>query len=111
MKLYATVTSERATKGQGGNKFLAIQVKDEKEKCILTIAMNFDGLGQWHIAKAFGEYRAMCEMEKAINESIMGWLYKQEKKGKKQKGERKCLRCGDPLRSEDDLICGHHNLE
>ena len=30
MKLYATVTSERATKGQGGNKFLNIELKAEK---------------------------------------------------------------------------------
>jgi len=26
MKLYATVTSERASKGQGGNKFIAIDL-------------------------------------------------------------------------------------
>ena len=24
---------------------------------------------------------------------------------------RHCLRCGDELRTEDDLICGYHNLE
>lgn len=25
--------------------------------------------------------------------------------------DRKCLRCKDVLRVEDDLICGYHNLE
>ena len=29
MKLYATTTSERASKGQGGNQFLTIEIKAE----------------------------------------------------------------------------------
>ena len=29
MKLYATVTSERASKGQGGNEFIVVELKDE----------------------------------------------------------------------------------
>lgn len=32
MRLYATTTSERATKGQGGNKHLIIEVLVESEK-------------------------------------------------------------------------------
>ena len=36
MKLYATTTSERASKGQGGNKKLLIEVKDDNKE---TIAM------------------------------------------------------------------------
>jgi hypothetical protein len=32
MKLYATTTSERATKGQGGNDYLHVSVCDEREK-------------------------------------------------------------------------------
>jgi hypothetical protein len=36
MKLYATVTSERATKGQGGNKYLAIEIEAEKLEGIPT---------------------------------------------------------------------------
>lgn len=85
MKLYATTTSERASKGQGGNEYLFLQVKNEKEKPILTIAFDFDGLGQWHIAKAFGEYRAMYEMREAINQSIDGWFFEQEQKAKGEK--------------------------
>ena len=38
MKLYATVSSERATKGQGGNQFLEIEIKAEKLKGIPTRA-------------------------------------------------------------------------
>lgn len=37
MKLYATTTSERASKGQGGNKFLCIEVQNEKKEVICEI--------------------------------------------------------------------------
>lgn len=32
MKLYATTTSERATKGQGGNQFLSINIQAGKDR-------------------------------------------------------------------------------
>ena len=32
MKLYATITSERASKGQGGNKYLLIELTIENDK-------------------------------------------------------------------------------
>lgn len=41
MKLYATVTSERASKGQGGNKYLIIEVKAEKFDGIPTRANQY----------------------------------------------------------------------
>ncbi len=41
MKLYATVTSERATKGQGGNKYLIIEIKAEKFDGIPTRANQY----------------------------------------------------------------------
>lgn len=34
MKLYATVTSERASKGQGGNDYLTIVVRNKEQQCI-----------------------------------------------------------------------------
>jgi hypothetical protein len=34
MRLYATTTSERATKGQGGNDYLKIIVRNEGQQCI-----------------------------------------------------------------------------
>ena len=37
MKLYATTTSERARKGQGGNEVLNIVVRNEKQQCIAHI--------------------------------------------------------------------------
>ena len=43
MKLYATTTSERASKGQGGNKFLEINILDEHKNEILFIRCIPDG--------------------------------------------------------------------
>lgn len=40
MKLYATVTSERASKGQGGNKFIDIEFKNEKKETILELSFH-----------------------------------------------------------------------
>lgn len=39
MKLYATITSERASEGQGGNKYLDIKVIDENRHdiCIIRV--------------------------------------------------------------------------
>lgn len=44
MKLYATVSSERATKGQGGNEYLNIDVKNEAEVVILSVRAFPSGL-------------------------------------------------------------------
>jgi len=41
MKLYATITSERATKGQGG-KWLDIIVLDESQKKLLDMRIEHD---------------------------------------------------------------------
>lgn len=35
MKLYATITSERATKGQGGNEFVDVQMLNENKEPFL----------------------------------------------------------------------------
>lgn len=37
MKLYATTTSERASKGQGGNDFLDINITNEHKEIIANI--------------------------------------------------------------------------
>lgn len=82
MKLYATVQSERATKGQGGQKFINIEVKDEKENIIVSgrletfdngISIYFTTIGQSH------------------NQSINSFYnYFTDQKGKKQKDEKTC---------------------
>lgn len=41
MKLYATTTSERASKGQGGNNYLTIDITDETGKRLFpTLSVN-----------------------------------------------------------------------
>lgn len=40
MKLYATTTSERATKGQGGNNYIDIVLKDHNERILFNIVIS-----------------------------------------------------------------------
>lgn len=42
MKLYATVQSERATKGQGGNKFIRMELTAENKEYFGTIEFSPD---------------------------------------------------------------------
>ena len=44
MKLYATVTSERASKGQGGNEYIEVVLKDEEQKIRYIINYTQDGI-------------------------------------------------------------------
>lgn len=39
MKLYATTTSERATKGQGGNEYLRIEIMNEEGERLANITI------------------------------------------------------------------------
>jgi hypothetical protein len=73
MKLYATIQSERATKGQGGNDYLNINIKDENEKVVWTI----------HCEK-ITKNRVILELFSIPNETIR--LY-HDIKSKRQKGE------------------------
>ena len=56
MKLYATTTSERASKGQGGNEYLDILVEDYKK---LMLEKKFERLSF--------EIRDMLNEGKAVN--------------------------------------------
>lgn len=47
MKLYATVTSERATKGQGG-EYLDIELKNELKICFASIKVRGQELEIWY---------------------------------------------------------------
>ena len=44
MKLYATTTSERASKGQGGNKYLNIEIQNEEAERIYRLNITNDVL-------------------------------------------------------------------
>jgi hypothetical protein len=79
MKLYATTTSERASKGQGGNDYLDIEILNESQYPIMQIH-----------AKPFGEnglIHAIIRIDGQEKILWAGYL-----KGKSQKGE-KCYKC------------------
>ena len=42
MKLYATTTSERATKGQGGNDYIDIIINDDTKRVIAQIQLWYE---------------------------------------------------------------------
>ncbi|HVM60180.1 MAG TPA: hypothetical protein VMV72_04870 [Verrucomicrobiae bacterium] len=75
MKLYATVTSERATKGQGGNDFLNIVITNEHEEEIMRVHANGRGKEKPRIAISFDGDK-LCFPPQPI-----------DIKGKRQKGE------------------------
>ena len=130
MKLYATVTSERAQKSQGGNNFVEVQVRGEDRNTIIAglrilpddtnyrITI-FDGKGYNTTYIPKGE-KGRCNLcykassHKATNGQA--WEYCEEhykelqnlKKGEKQKGE-KCWH--ESIRKENGKeICNKCNL-
>lgn len=75
MKLYATITSERATKGQGGNQFLNIIIRDQNQEEMMRVLVNGRGKEKPRISIAFDSDK-LCFPPQPI-----------DLKGKKQKGE------------------------
>lgn len=100
MRLYATTTSERATKGQGGNKQLDIDILIcDRNTPRYHISINPDKL---------------IFTERGYSEPLLIRYHKdiweQETKGKRQKGEKKCLYftdCGNytPQNDAEAMLC------
>jgi uncharacterized ferredoxin-like protein len=86
MKLYATTTSERASKGQGGNQFLTIEIQAEGWTGIPTRT----NLYRLSISKADENGGLYAEIMKYSNHEI---IVLDNIKGNKQKGEN-CYICG-----------------
>lgn len=83
MKLYATITSERATKGQGGNNFIDAAFTVD-EKTVLTVSIELE-----HMKK--GEpYNVIVKDGKGFE--VYGELI-ETIKGEKQKGDNRCELC------------------
>lgn len=91
MKLYATTTSERASKGQGGNKFITVEITANKQ-VIALIKVFPSPVGQ--ITKGYDNFivqwletnREGKETGIVTHGDVRG--VKQEQKGKSQKGEK-----------------------
>lgn len=86
MKLYATTTSERATKGQGGNDYLEINVTDEQGDIIANIAIT---PRKFEVSKPIVRLRYNTHLSEIVinemaNDSNDFWGVNKEK-GEKQK--------------------------
>jgi hypothetical protein len=93
MKLYATTTSERATKGQGG-KWLNIEISDEKANPLWIIQVrDYD---------FFNELRLIFPAQ--LKESLVFEI----PKGKKQKGEKCSTKDCKNYAQADDPKCPAH---
>jgi hypothetical protein len=93
MKLYATTTSERATKGQGG-KHIDIQLQGEGGQELGVISARYDEynkeyfLNYWHKSKCISINRI------------------KEVKGKSQKGECKICKFTNNIDLDKNGVCG-----
>ncbi len=98
MKLYATVTSERASKGQGG-KELDIQIKNEAGEAICSINVADGGVdNEW--PNGCTVITAHHEINRTIVRRIP-WDNLKKTKGEKQKGEVKKWVPGMPRLKRD----------
>lgn len=91
MKLYATITSERASKSQGGNEWIETILSVDRVSKV-RLYMDADAI------RLYG----------GENGSIL--LYEQHEKGKRQKGEM-CAYCERPATRERDgheKVCDEH---
>lgn len=98
MKLYATVTSERASKGQGGKELSIIVRNEKKHPCIaLKVIMDITGRMRGNL---------YVDIVHATVESQGTFIQDADKyktKGKKQKGE--CPTCGETENRHSDDAC------
>jgi hypothetical protein len=99
MKLYATITSERASKGQGGNQFLTIEIKAEGFTGIPTRA----NLYRLSLSKNDndGDGGLYAELLKYSNGEI---IVLDNIKGEKQKNGEHIHKWGSPKESETGEI-------
>jgi len=82
MKLYATIQSERATKGQGGNQYLIIEIKAEKLEGIPTRS------NIYRLNLEIKDNRLYAELLDYSNGAIQDLItFRPAPKGEKQKGE------------------------
>lgn len=89
MKLYATVTSERASKGQGGNEYIKISLQGKDGQMLGSIILTHnDALDTYfirYVSNRYGEF---------VIKGIKGIKGIKQSKGKKQKDVCYCDESG-----------------
>jgi hypothetical protein len=88
MKLYATTTSERASKGQGGNEFINIDL-------LIGDAKNPIDAGRISMKTTGEVYWIEYFSPHILGDSIKRVELFNFEKGKRQKGEKGCPYCGE----------------
>lgn len=102
MLLYGKITSERASKGQGG-KLLDIEITDKNNTLLWTIQVR-DNNG-WKIIRVFNEInkRKSYKYDDIYPNELKA-------KGKSQKGECDCnMNYGTHLQGSHDIDCNSRN--
>lgn len=107
MKLYATTNSERASKGQGGNDYIEVQITDENKKGIysLIIMPHKEGHLILENLSAYVQKRQGGGYKVDSNEAFIRFVKlkseRQKEKGKRQKGEAVCMNCNSVQKAKD----------
>lgn len=109
MKLYATVTSERASKGQGGNREIVIDLTIDpiKRKTVGRVVMHWGEAGDGdHKGYTIYYYpiSTECQGQKFHDGRVL--LY--QEKGEKQKSEN-CQVCGKDINTPNGACPVRHN--
>lgn len=81
MKLYGTITSERATKGQGG-KYLIIEIFDENKNSLWGITVKDNTLKVNKGYNEFNEAKVIFTDTKGKRQKGEVWCYQEHKNGK-----------------------------
>ena len=98
MKLYATTSSERATKGQGG-QWLDIKITDKDKKTLLDMRLEYEN----EKLKAVVYTSTRC-ISKEFSDMYTSKPLFSEVKGKQQKGET-CKICDGLLSDTGSMQC------
>ena len=101
MKLYATTTSERASKGQGGNEYLetVYNIMDKNTPSYRVRVINDEEIGKIYFTVEvffFGKWQE--KMNDVIYINV-------PEKGEKQKGKN-CWRCNENGTGSNNIYCG-----
>ena len=84
MKIYATITTDRATKGQGGNQYLDVVITGEGVYTdeLLRMRLLPDGYGHARVESVSGSHSLMRGLMSMMTERIEDDIQKM-RKGKK----------------------------
>ena len=101
MLLYGTITSERASKGQGGNKSITTSlcvgsVEDSREVAQIILTAHKDNTYTIELFDSEAEGTPSKWKHGTLSLELARLEVATKQKGKREKGEM-CLKCGEPI--------------